>query len=482
MAQTPHAQNLIGQAIAAIQGNDFRQALELLNRTEQASGLPEHAQLLKAQCHHALGEYGAAADGLLALLHRAPENAFYHHSLALVYNDCSMPESAREHALRATALAPAQAEVWVQLSLAEKALGNAQQAFAAADKAVHLSNGNQESLKARAYAALLLHDDVTAGNDFNRRMRDAFAPALKGSFRSEFIHTTAAKLKHDAEQYAYLHGLGRGQAFQNLAEMHYKMLSELPADLATDQIITLSQSTVRAFEGSYNRLHHFVDAPRVTGSAIRTERDFRAIEADYRNRQPGITWIDDFLKPGTLKAIRDYCLENTFWFDFHHPNGYLGALMENGFAAPLLFQIAQELRENLPAIFKDLPLIQMWAFKYDSQLKGIQMHADIAAVNLNFWITPDESNLDDESGGLVIWDKEAPQDWHFKDFNTGESDRQQRITEFLESSGANRVRVPYRQNRAVLFNSDLFHSTDHFHFKDGYTDRRINITLLFGQR
>lgn len=44
------------------------------------------------------------------------------------------------------------------------------------------------------------------------------------------------------------------------------------------------------------------------------------------------------------------------------------------------------------------------------------------------------------------------------------------------------VKVPYRQNRCVLFNSNLFHHTDHLHFRPGYRTRRINITLLYGLR
>jgi hypothetical protein len=36
----------------------------------------------------------------------------------------------------------------------------------------------------------------------------------------------------------------------------------------------------------------------------------------------------------------------------------------------------------------------MVGFKYDSSLKGINIHADFAAVNINFWITPNEANLD----------------------------------------------------------------------------------------
>ena len=44
------------------------------------------------------------------------------------------------------------------------------------------------------------------------------------------------------------------------------------------------------------------------------------------------------------------------------------------------------------------------------------------------------------------------------------------------------VNVPYKFNRAVLFNSDYFHETDKINFKDEYEARRINITYLFGDR
>jgi hypothetical protein len=44
------------------------------------------------------------------------------------------------------------------------------------------------------------------------------------------------------------------------------------------------------------------------------------------------------------------------------------------------------------------------------------------------------------------------------------------------------VRVPYRANRAVIFDSDLFHASDDPHFRDGYSNRRINVTILYGLR
>jgi hypothetical protein len=99
-------------------------------------------------------------------------------------------------------------------------------------------------------------------------------------------------------------------------------------------------------------------------------------------------------------------------------------------------------------------------------------------VNVNFWITPDEANLDPESGGLVVWDKAAPLDWDFDKYNTDEG----AIRRFLTEAGAKPVTIPYRANRAVIFDSDLFHETDRLSFREGYQNRRINVTLLYGER
>jgi hypothetical protein len=120
----------------------------------------------------------------------------------------------------------------------------------------------------------------------------------------------------------------------------------------------------------------------------------------------------------------------------------------------------------------------MWGFKYDSTLSGTNIHADEAAVNVNFWITPDEANLDPESGGLVLWDIAAPMDWNFAKFNSDSP----AIYDFLNKAGAKSITVPYRCNRAVIFDSDLFHETDKIRFKEGYLNRRINVTMLFGRR
>jgi tetratricopeptide (TPR) repeat protein len=215
----------------------------------------------------------------------------------------------------------------------------------------------------------------------------------------------------------------------------------------------------------------------VNGPAINPGLDLPALATVWQSGAPKRLVIDDFLTAEALNGLRRFCWNSDIW-QAVYSDGYLGAFPEQGFACPLLAQIAGELRTALPPIFGGHPLRYFWAFKYDGRMAGTAVHADEAAVNVNFWITPDDANLDPASGGLVIWDTKPPPDWDFARYN-GEAAP---IRDFLARSGAKSITVPYRANRAVVFDSDLFHETGRIRFKDGYCNRRINITLLYGRR
>ena len=111
-------------------------------------------------------------------------------------------------------------------------------------------------------------------------------------------------------------------------------------------------------------------------------------------------------------------------------------------------------------------------------MKGIKIHADFAAININFWITPDKANLNKNTGGLLIWDKEAPKNWDFEKYNNNHL----AIKNFLKKKKSKMKRIKYKSNRVIIFNSNLFHASDNFNFKKNYENRRINITLLYGKR
>ncbi len=77
-----------------------------------------------------------------------------------------------------------------------------------------------------------------------------------------------------------------------------------------------------------------------------------------------------------------------------------------------------------------------------------------------------------------MYNTEAPLEWDFKTFNNDT----EKILEHLEDNNNEKSVIPYNENRIVIFNSNLIHETDKFEFKEGYENRRINVTMLFGER
>ena len=263
------------------------------------------------------------------------------------------------------------------------------------------------------------------------------------------------------------------QDFRRTAELAYgggrPAHTKLPHQIAHDR-------EQREWLAAHGESARFTGGERLRGPAVNPQ-NAAAVATAWLSSDPSLVVIDNLLTQEALESLRRYCRGSDIWHTAYN-QGYLGAFPESGFAAPLLAQIAEELSSTFGTIFADHPLRYHWAFKYDSKLNGIGIHADEAAVNVNFWITPDAANLDPEGGGLVIWDKQAPLDWDFAKFNADEN----AAYDFLARSGAKPVKIPYRANRAVIFDSNLFHKTDEIAFAEGYENRRINITMLYGRR
>jgi len=304
-----------------------------------------------------------------------------------------------------------------------------------------------------------------------------------GLDRPEIRHTHRAKLRHDIEQLEYLKETGIPVPdIDGLIAEHRALEAALPADLGDGAVVGLHAAEILRVGGHYNRCTHRAEAPAMEGGVLNPDLDPEAITRDYFAHGAGVTHIDGFLRPEALSNLRRYLLESTIWHDAEHPNGYVGAYIHDGFDCPLVLQIAEELPRLLPGIFREQPLLQLWAYHYDSRLPGIGMHADFAAVNVNFWLTPNEAMLDPESGGMRIWDVAPPAEWGPADFNNADPVTKQRIDHYLASRGARELVIPHRQNRVVIFNSDLFHRTDDIRFREGFANRRINVTMLYGRR
>ena len=289
------------------------------------------------------------------------------------------------------------------------------------------------------------------------------------------------KLKHDIEQANYLNSknykingidefiktgdeiLGREENKEDINNYSKRIL------LNNDEINSLLP---------YLKKNHTYQTKTISGSCINQKKNWLDVEDEYLNSANQIMYIDDFLSDEALKELREFSLVSKVWYKEYN-NKYLGAFSDSGFISPIHLQIAIDLKQKLPKLFGPHKLGRFWGFKYDSMLgKGINVHADFAIHNLNFWITPDEYNNNKNSGGLKVYDVPAPDNWTFKNYNINGN----KIYKFLKENNANCINVPYKFNRAVLFNSAYFHETDEIDFKNEYEGRRINNTYLFGRR
>ena len=408
-----------------------------------------------------------------------PSSAILSFLLGRSHNETGAPERAIPLLQRAVELDPQFAKAHNSLGAAFQMLGQDEQAMACYQTA----HAIDPALWRASYNIANLHK---LHGEFERSI-EPFQRALQARrgfdvaesvLAEEDWRTTPSKLKHDIEQLDYL--LDRGiadESARTARDALEKILISMEAEFAAGRAELLPEAK-RIVMPYYNRLTNFYNAPALPGGALNQDRDWSAVEAAYFDNAPGMTFMDNFLKPEALASLRRFCLESTIWFDTLYGGGYVGCTCEDGFINPLLVQISEETRLAMPRIFGEDRIHGLWGYKYDSQQSGISVHADFAAVNVNFWLTPDGANLDPDSGGLVVWDKEAPLDWDFDDYNNNAP----RIQQFLQQSGAKPFVVPHRQNRVVLFNSDLFHRTGDYRFKPGYENRRINVTMLYGDR
>jgi Flp pilus assembly protein TadD len=386
------------------------------------------------------GKLEEAAATFRRALALKPDDTLTHGNLGLVLKEQGKLEEAAATFQRVLALKPDDAWAYGNLGNVLRMLGRLDEAAASYRQAIALRP--DMALAYRNLGTVLCESGQVAESIalFRRHAELAYGTRENSGRGSE--PTPPHKLQHDREQRDYL--MGRKAPGGSAA--------------AGDTL-------------------HLEEGGRMAGRAVNPDASHGEIAARWRSSKPQLVVIDNLLTDPALEELRRFCWGSTVWRSVY-PGGYLGAMPEHGFACPLLAQIADELRSTYPAVLGEHPLLQFWGFKYDSRLNGIAVHADFAAVNVNFWITPDDANLEPESGGLVIWDVPAPLDWGFAKYNSDAA----AARDFLAGAGANSVTVPYRANRAVIFDSDLFHETDRIAFKEGYLNRRINITMLYGRR
>jgi len=314
------------------------------------------------------------------------------------------------------------------------------------------------ALKGQGLAALALENHDVALNAFRKTQ------AARTLIAKNEIKISRLKLRHDREQFRWL------EKFSEQVSIFDELENELVWPENENEPIDLPSSWRTKVASFFNLpiqlgKGELVSKP-LAQNALKSLNSF-----DLNN---GICVIDELLTEDAFLGLRSYLLESTIWRDFTHIDGFVATYLEDGLASPLLLQIITALRKT--SAFSNLPLVQGWAFKGVSNDKRIGVHADDARLSVNFWITPDTANLKPGRGGLIVHRKVPPSSWSIGDYDHD----QVPIEEWVAENDTDPIEVPYQANRAVIFDSRLFHGSGEVEFLDDYESRRINLTLLFG--
>ena len=434
---------------------------------------------------------GAQAEAIgHAILAHDPRDAGAHYVCGLVAADRGALDKAREAFETAAALAPDKASLRITLgnlalrqgddAVAERAFRTAL-ALAPGSVAAHTNLGaalKHQGRLADAVASYRAGLALYRGSPWWGTDPSSGTAVLDPAQQETFRTASRAKLEFDLAQIDYLLAQGRlSPALAEARENLRRVLAGFDNEGQPGAPRPLTTAEQQLIGPVYNRVIHRPPEDAIA-PALNRGLDAGAIERRYRETTPSIVVVDDLLDAPALVALQRFCMEATIWFDCKEHGAYLGAYLHEGFDHPVLIALAGELRQRLGGIMAGHGLTQMWAFSYGQAGSGTRKHADKAAVNVNLWITPDDACPDPEAAGLTVHDVAAPPDWGFSDYNLDPA----RLERLVARKARAPVHVPYRCNRVVIFDSSLIHESGGVRFRTGYTNRRINVTLLFGER
>jgi tetratricopeptide (TPR) repeat protein len=424
-----------------------------------------------AEASYAAGRFAEADQAFRAALILSPGHAAITHNLGVVAAARGRPEAALGFFDEAIATDSDYGAAHYNRAVALMALHRPQDAIWSFSRACALEPAHYDAHRALGFLWLSEGGHGRALDHFARTFELRRGDDRTTVAAKSLTYATPDKLRHDAEQFRYLsQHLRDGQRFEMLARNY-----EAVADEFGEEAVSLSDQQIDMLGEDYNTAVHVRDAPELADGAVSEALDGAALTRKFE-RQGGIVYFDDLLTPAALHSLKRYLLESTIWHDFSHIGGFVASYLEDGLACPLLLQIADEVRHRFPELLSAHPLTQAWAFKSLRTDAAIDAHADDAAISLNFWLTPTGANQNPDRGGMVVCRAPPPADWEMTDY---EADHGRAVT-FLEQNAASNLKVPYRENRAVLFKSRLLHYSDAPKFASGYENHRINVTMLFG--
>lgn len=426
-----------------------------------------------AAAHYQAGRLGDAEAAYRAALAAEPGNPAVMQNLGVVAAARGRYRDAITLFDEAIALGPRSVSTHYNRALALLSLGQRRGAIDGLSRVCALQPDHYDAHRALGFLRLAEGERGRALDHFARTYDLRRGEDRANLAGKSLTHATRDKLLHDAEQFRFLAASKRdGQRFGELARAYEDVARGFP-----ERLERLSDRQIEHLGNGYNGPINLRAAPEVGGNAIDVRRGVKNLIDGFDANPAGAIYLDDLLATDALTRLQAFLLESTIWHDFSHIGGFVASYLEDGLACPLILQIADEIRTTFAELLAGHPLSQVWAFKGLKPSSTIDVHADDGALSVNLWITPTVANRKPECGGMIVGLVSPPEDWRLTDYDAD----QERIVSFLEQNPQDRLKVPYRANRAVLFRSRLFHWSDAPEFAPGYENHRINLTFIYGR-
>ena len=421
---------------------------------------------------HRAGRLREAEAGYRAALDIAPGHTAILHNLGVLAAARGEPRAAVEHFDDVIATEPNYASAHYNRAAALTSLGETRNAIQGFSRACAIEPEHYDAHRGLGFLWLAEGERGRALDHFARTNELRRGEDRTGMAAKSLTHATRDKLAHDAEQFRHLSKRRRdGQRFEIMARNYEDLAKTFP-----EQATKLTDRDLDALGEDYNTTIHIAGAPEITSGAVSARPDRDEIVRRFKEHATGAVAFDDLLTPQALLGLQRFLLESTIWHDFSHIRGFVASYLEDGLACPLLLQIADEIRGTFPEAAGAASAVAGLGLQGPRVRAAVDAHADDAAVSINFWVTPDAANRSPERGGLAVCRVPPPAAWEVKGYDADKDE----IAAFLDRHADDTLIVPYRENRAVLFESRLFHRSDAPDFAAGYENHRINLTILFG--
>lgn len=203
------------------------------------------------------------------------------------------------------------------------------------------------------------------------------------------------------------------------------------------------------------------------------QHDWNSLVRNFNGSYPfQYVVIDDLLTDDYYAQVRSAILGDWGW---RQKNWQVEQLFTVRPKIPHFEELVSSLKLSLYSLIGSYELMKYWAVMCHRNV-GLHAHSDNAMLALNLWLTPDECNLNQNTGGMILHDVKRSEEMQVHEFNAAPW-----AIDYLKSNTKGEIiKIPYKNNRAVLFDARIFHESDIVTFDSTSVDAcRINLTLAF---